>query len=181
MDSQILFSERQRFKQIWLWILSIGINGISLYGLIKQVFLGERFGDRPMSNIGVITFTIFTISISLLLLNMRLDTTIKTDGIYVRFFPFQRTFRFYAWDKLNQAYVRQYSPMGEYGGWGIRGFRSNRAFNVSGNMGIQLIMEDGRKFLIGTNKAAEVTETLRQLGQLTNLQSQKKNIFGPLS
>jgi hypothetical protein len=181
MNSQILFSERQRFKQIWLWILSIGINGISLYGLIKQVFLGERFGDRPMSNIGVITFTIFTISISLLLLNMRLDTTIKTDGIYVRFFPFQRTFRFYAWDKLNQAYVRQYSPMGEYGGWGIRGFRSNRAFNISGNMGIQLIMEDGRKFLIGTNKAAEVTETLRQLGQLTNLQSQKKNIFGPLS
>ena len=167
MNNKTLFSERQRFRQIWVWILLLGINGLFIYGLTKQVYFREKFGDRPMSNTGLIITTILVFFISILLLGMRLETEIKTDGIYVRLFPIQWTYRFYSWDNLDHLYVRQYSPIGEFGGWGFRGFRNNRALNVSGDKGIQLVMRNGVRLLIGTNKPSEVADTLMQLGRLT--------------
>lgn len=94
---------------------------------------------------------------------MKLETKIKTGGIYVTFSPFQLKFKYYPWDKLNQVFVRTYNPIGEYTGCGFRGTEKNRALNVSGNKGIQLIIQGGSKLLIGTNKADEVTETLKNL------------------
>lgn len=55
-----------------------------------------------------------------MLYSFKLQTVIKTDGIYVRFFPIHIAFRKYSWDKLSKVYVRTYSPLAEYGGWGLR-------------------------------------------------------------
>lgn len=169
MENKIFFSERQRFKQIWLWIILLGINGFFIFGLIKQVILEKQFGDKPMSDIGLFIVTTLTLFLSFLFFILRLETKIKTDGIYVRFFPFQLNFKHYPWDRLNQSFVRKYNPIGEYGGWGLRGLGKNKALNVSGDKGIQLITQDGSKLLIGTNKADEATETLKRLGHLTTM------------
>ena len=167
MENEILFSERQRFKQIWLWLILLVVNGLFIFGLTKQVIFGHQFGDKSISNIGLIIVTILTLLLSFLFFNLRLETKIKADGIYVRFFPFHLTFKYYPWDKLNQSFVRQYNPIGEFGGWGLRGFGKNRALNVSGDKGIQLVTQNGSKILIGTNKAEEATEILNQLGHFT--------------
>ena len=138
MDNPILFSEIQRFKQWWLWIILIGVNGLFLYGVISQVFGGQQFGNKPMNDTGLIITTCVTLLLTLLFVNFRLDTLIKKDGIYVRFFPFHLKYKYFAWDKLTKSYVRQYSAITEYGGWGLRFglFGKGNAYNVSGNQGL---------------------------------------------
>jgi len=167
MNNEILFSERQRFKQWWLWFILLGINGLFLYGAFNQVIGGQQFGDKPMSNTGILVTTGLTIFLTFLFANFRLDTTIRKEGIYVRFFPFHLKFKHYKWDKLAKSYVRQYSPVTEYGGWGIRLglFGKGTAYNVSGNKGLQLEFSDNKKLLIGTNRPDELTETLKKIGQ----------------
>ncbi|MGL4363824.1 MAG: hypothetical protein ACRCSB_01305 [Bacteroidales bacterium] len=44
MDNEIFFTERQRFKQWWLWLILFGVNGFFLFGTFKQVFGGQQFG-----------------------------------------------------------------------------------------------------------------------------------------
>lgn len=168
MANEILFTERQRFKQWWLWLILLGINGLFLFGVFKQVVSGQQFGDKPMSNIGLLITAGLTILLTILFLNFRLDTLIKKDGIYVRFFPFHLKFKYYAWEKLTKSFVRQYSPIAEYGGWGLRyGFLGKgKAFNVSGDKGLQLEFIDNKKLLIGTSKPDELTEALKRIGQL---------------
>ncbi|PZQ82215.1 MAG: hypothetical protein DI548_12205 [Flavobacterium johnsoniae] len=150
MDNEILFTERQRFKQWWLWFILLGINGLFLFGVIKQVVGGEPYGDKPMSNTGLILTTALTVFLTFLFVSFRLETIIRKDGIYVRFFPFHLKFRHYAWETLTKSYVRQYAPIAEYGG----------------NKGLQLEFTDNKKLLIGTNKPDELTEILKKLGQL---------------
>ena len=77
-------------------------------------------------------------------------------------------FKYYAWEKLKKSFVRQYSPIAEYGGWGLRyGFLGKgKAFNVSGDKGLQLEFMDNKKLLIGTSKPDELTEALKRIGQL---------------
>ena len=168
MANEILFTETQRFKQKWLWALLIAmavfIPGPTALGLIKQIFFGQQF-----SNNGLILLTIVNVVLPIIPLvlfaYMKMETVIKNDGIYVRFLPFQLKFKYYAWESLSQCYVRQYSPVNEYGGWGLRGFGKNKALNVSGNMGIQLETKDEYRMLIGTNKPQEIEEILRTLKQ----------------
>ena len=116
MNEEILFTERQRYKQWWLWLILLGVNGLFLFGVFKQVIGGQQFGDKPMSNIELLIVTGLTIVSTILFANFRLDTVIKKDGIYVRFFPFHFQFKNYRWETLTKSFVRQYSPISEYGG-----------------------------------------------------------------
>jgi hypothetical protein len=168
MNNELLFTEKQRFNQWWIWLILLGVNGLFLFGIFKQIIGGQPFGDKPMSDTGLVLGTILSILFTFLFLNFRLDTLIKTDGIYVRFFPFHLKFKHYAWESLTKSYIRKYSPISEYGGWGLRYglFGKGNAFNVSGNNGLQLQFTNNKKLLIGTSKPDELYEILYQIGQL---------------
>lgn len=162
MKNEIIFSEQQKFNQWWLWLILIGINGLFIYGLIVQVFGGGHFGSKPMSNIEIVSVSIIILLFTIFFLNFRLDTSVKKEGIYVRFFPFHFKTKFYAWDRINKLYLKKYSPVKDFGGWGIRiGFSGKgKAFNVSGNIGLQIEFKNGKKLLIGTNKYKELSDSL---------------------
>lgn len=164
-----LFSERQSFRQIWLWLILLIVNCLFAYVAFKQIVNGFEFGEKPMSNTMLIISIIGSLLLSFFFFYMRLDTEVKKDGIYYRLFPFQLKFKNVEWTELSHLYVRIYSPLAEYGGWGIRIglFGKGRAFNVSGNSGLQLIYKGGKRFLLGTQKAKELESVLRQLDKLT--------------
>ncbi len=168
MTKEIFFLETQKFRQWWAWIILLGVNGLFLFGVYKQVINGEAFGDKQMSNEGLLVTSALTLLFTVLFFNLRLETAVKKDGIYVRFFPFHIKFKHYDWNTLTKSYVRQYSPLMEYGGWGLKLglFGKGTAFNVSGDQGLQLEFTNDRKLLIGTNKAEELSEVLSQIGQL---------------
>jgi hypothetical protein len=168
MESEILFSENQRFSQWWLWLLLIGINGMMLYGIMQQVIFGKPFGDRPGSDAELFIAGAIAGLILVLFISLKLETRITKEGVYVRFRPFHHSFRYYSWASLSKSYIRKYSPILEYGGWGLRyGFYGKgSALNVSGNKGLQLMTIEGKKMLIGTRMPEEITETLKKLNQL---------------
>lgn len=163
MNSNYLFTEKQKFTQWWIWLVLIGINGMFLYGIYRQIILNEIFGDNQISNEALIVLYVLTLLITLLFVIMRLDTKINKEGIYVRLYPLHLNFKFYKWDEIEKAYIRKYNPILEFGGWGLRiGFKG-MAYNVSGNKGLQLEFKNGNKLLIGTNRAEELEKVLYTL------------------
>lgn len=163
MIKTIRFTETQKFKQWWIWLLLIAFSAGSLFTLYYQIAFEKPVGDNPMSDVGLLFVTILMILLNVLFYSFKLETRIDEEGIHVRFFPFHLKFRSYRWSDMTGCYVRQYSPIGEYGGWGIKGWKSDRAFNVSGNLGIQITFSDGRKLLIGTNSPKLAEEVIKEL------------------
>ena len=166
MSNEILFTERQRIKLWWVWVIFLCVDGFFLFGVFKQVINGQQFGSNPMSNAGLLFMTGLMIAFTLFIASIHLDTIIKKDGIYVRFSPFHTTFKHYTWDKLTKTFVRQYSPIIEYSGWGLRVGLWKTAFTTSGNKGLQLEFTDNKTLLIGTHKPDELTEALNKIEQL---------------
>src|SRR3989338_1458457 len=120
MDSPVLFSEKQRFKQWWFWLILFAVNAIFLIGVVQQVILGKQFGDKPMSDTGLCIVAGIFLAITLILSFSQLHTIITREGIVVRLIPFHFGFKRYTWDQFSKVYVREYSPLTEYGGWGLR-------------------------------------------------------------
>ncbi len=163
------FEEEQRFRQVWLWAIVVGpllpIGGVMLYALWQQLLLGRPFGDRPMPD-GVLVGTalgtlLFSGAVIWLFAGMRLLTRVDEHGLSVRFAPFHRTPLQIDLGGLRSVEARTYSALREFGGWGIRGRGKKRAYNVSGDRGVQLDFQDGRVLLIGSLRAGQLERAIR--------------------
>lgn len=161
------FIEIQRFTQRWLWILLILIMlivlGVFGYGLIEQLVFGRPWGDRPVSD-GVLLLTgsgviLFSSCMIYLFYTLHLITEVRDEGVYIRFFPL--------WGKLipyrsiQSCTARTYKPLSEYGGWGIKYGRSGWAYNIIGNRGVQLVLDDGKRILIGSQRTDDLIQAIK--------------------
>ena len=54
--------------------------------------------------------------------------------------------------EIAAAQAATYSPITEYGGWGIRGWGRNTALNARGNRGVRLTLQNGSHVLIGSQR-----------------------------
>jgi hypothetical protein len=155
---KIEFKEEQKFTQWWLWLILIPITILPIIGIYKQIIIGEPFGDKPMSDIGLLIFAIFTFSLLGLFILMRLKTTIDTDKIEMSFFPFIR--KTTNWTEIKKAEVVNY---GFVGGWGIRLWtKYGTVYNIKGNKGLAIELLNGKKYLIGTQKVTEMNEIVEK-------------------
>ena len=133
------FYEIQQFRAIWVWAIIF----ISLYALILTII-----------GIASILLSIILVSIGFgffwLFYRMYLLTVIKEDGIQIKFFPF--TDFMIPFNKIKDYKIREYRPIIDYGGWGIRFNKSGKAYTVSGKIGLQIDLSNGKSILIGTQK-----------------------------
>jgi hypothetical protein len=152
MESKdILFREVQRFHQFWLWALVAFLTGVSWVGFVQQLVLNVPFGTRPAPDIVVIgMWVLFGLVFPVMALIAGLITEVRGDGIYIRYIPFHRQFRTMPFDAIQTYETKIYRPLREYGGWGIRYGSGGKVYNVSGNRGVQLVLQSGRRILIGS-------------------------------
>lgn len=141
------YRESQKFNQWWLWIMNFVLfAGLAYMGYDSW----SNGGDLMAAVIGPLTMAL----VMIMLATIELRTVITEDGLEVKFWPFGRRRIFKS--EIRLARVRKYSPLREFGGWGYRIGPGGKAFNMQGNMGLQLEMKDGDKLLIGTRKPEEL-------------------------
>ena len=123
-----------------------------------------KFGEGLPIILLTISGIFVPIAIVALFLLLKLQTEVRPDGLYVRFFPFHVHFKRFPAEDLSEYYARQYRPIVEYGGWGIRwSLRKGRAYNVSGDKGVQLVFKSGKRLLIGSQRAEELEKAIRSI------------------
>ena len=93
----------------------------------------------------------------------RLTTEIRPDGVHVRWFPFHRNFIHFPAQTLRSYEAITYRPIRDYGGWGIRHRMRGKAYNVSGNRGVQLEFTDGKRLMIGSKKPEQMVEAIASI------------------
>ena len=156
------FREEQKFQQVWVWIIVLGLAALVWYSAIQQIVLRRPFGSRPAPDTLLIIFwLLFGIGLPMLMLSAKLITEVRSDGIYIRFVPFHFSFHKIALEELKSFEVRKYNALREYGGWGIRYGPQGKAYNVGCNRSMQLELVDGKRILIGSQRPEEFLAALQ--------------------
>ncbi len=169
--SRPYFEERQHFDQWWLKLIIIVSTLVSLgpfyYGTIVQFTTGKPWGDKPMSNTGLIvmdsSMTLLMAVIIYFIFYTKLITKINSEGIHLQFRPLLLRYKLIPREQIESFEVRKYNPIKKYGGWGIKYGKRGRAFNISGNIGLQLTLKDGKKLLIGTKRPEAIKRAMHKL------------------
>lgn len=146
-----IFKEEQRFTQTWLITLMVICFIIPLIIISKEFYTGKT---QITEFIGVICLLLFASGFIFL---FKLTTRIDEIGIHYQFIPFHLRLKTIKWSEINKMYVTKYDALSEYGGWGLKSKsfwskQKGKAINVSGNIGIQLELKNGKRLLIGTRQ-----------------------------
>ena len=150
-DNPPVYEEVQPFNQIWLWAL-IGVELVIV--LLPMIIMKIAFPVMILVMLGML--------IPLIILgSLKLKTRIDHEGLHFQMIPFHWKERMIPWSDIDQVYVRKYSALREYGGWGMRLGRNGWAYNVRGNYGIQVVKKNGKQILLGTQQPDEVTQSLK--------------------
>jgi len=144
------YYEIQQFRQIWVWLILLIVELAILFTILSRV----------------ISLVIIIIIISIgfgfiwLFYRMYLLTVIKEDGIQIKFFPF--TDFIIPFNKIKDYNIKEYRPIIDYGGWGIRWNKSGKAYTVSGKIGLQIELSNGKKILVGTQKPDALLQSVNK-------------------
>ena len=152
----VFFREAQYMRRVWwVMLLVVGLAAMMWWGFIQQIIFGEPWGTNPAPDWMMWLFLlIFGIGLPLVFYWMRLIVEVLDDSVSIRYIPLTRTHILLS--DIQDVEARTYKPVREYGGWGIRGRSNRRAYNVSGNRGVELTLSDGRMIMIGSQKAEEL-------------------------
>jgi len=171
--SKILIKEEQKMSTPWIFLVIFPALASLVYLLKYNEWKGgidvsEQDDILGMIILGVVFF-IMMVGLTFLFYKMKLITLITIDGIYFRYPPIINKERFISRAEISSFEIRKYNPNREYGGHGVkRGKRkSGRAYTISGRMGLQLYMTDGKKILFGTKRKEAIKSAMVKM--MTNI------------
>lgn len=163
------FRETQRLPKWLYWLIATPIAAVATWLFVQQILLGKPVGDKPAPDWFIILYAASAaVILPLMIWSFKLVTTIDQSAITYRLSPLHFRTKRIPWSEVQESFIRKYKPMREYGGWGLRyGFRNGWAFNMKGNMGMQLVLRNGKRILIGTQRPEELRAYLVSLGKNT--------------
>lgn len=153
-----IFVEQQRFRQRWLWIL-ISITSVVI-GTIA-VLMVTKLGLRA----GIVPAVLMTLPIGILVafyVAGNVTVRVDVDGVHIRFFPIHKLSIPPA--RIVSAEACEYDPIGEFGGWGMKGppGRWGWCYTVSGRRGVRIELNNRHRLLIGSQRADELAAAINE-------------------
>jgi hypothetical protein len=149
----VSFQEEQRIDQTWIRILLLALAFVMFYAIYAFVTntpdTFDQYGFWLSMPIGF--------GCILLIWFWKLTTRIDNYGIAIKC-PFVN--KKVNWSEIKSLKVLDY---GFVGGWGIRlSTQYGTVYNTSGKTGLAIQLDNGKKFLVGTQKATELKKIVNK-------------------
>ena len=146
------FHEEQRFGP-WVWavlvIVAVPVT-IAALGLA---------GRDPAALAAILVGPLVVAGVTALLAMAKLVTDVDERGIHVSFHLLWPT-RHIPFDDVQRAHATEYSPLVDYGGWGVRLSWRGWAFNTGGAEGVLVETKSGKRIMIGSRRAKDLEEAI---------------------
>ena len=146
-----LFEENQKFTQWWLWVILLSFPIIS-------------FGPFDENTINI-NYVLIGFFIPFLFYLFELRLKVSAEGLHYQFFPFHLKSHIIKLEDIEKFKAMEYSPLKEYGGWGIKYGFKGKAYNVSGNKGVKIFLNNGTNIMFGSQKNSELAKALKMAKQ----------------
>lgn len=157
-----LYREVQSLWRHWPWlvVLVLGLAGLFWFVFVVQILQGSPVGARPGSDAAVLgLWGAFGVLVPLFFLAVHLRIEVQRDALCFRFFPLLRMRRI-PLEEIKECRVVRYRPILDYLGWGIRIGSHGWAYTVRGSRGVEIIREDGSRFILGSQMPEELAAAL---------------------
>ncbi|WP_026950877.1 hypothetical protein [Algoriphagus mannitolivorans] len=152
--ANMIFKEVQTYRGTWLMYLILIIELPMLIVVGTVIWTSKPDSQEAIWVIPMI-FLIMG-SIFMFLMWIKLETRIDSSTIKYRYVPFFSKWKSIQKNDVKSIEVITYSPISDYGGWGLKGNSTTKAYSVLGDQGLLIDTGEKKKIMLGTQKAKEL-------------------------
>jgi hypothetical protein len=161
LPGKLLFQEKHVFRQLPFLLLPGMLQFLFLWGLIQQVVFDKPWGTKPAGDLALILINLGNLMLLFFLFSIRLELRLTDEGISYRMGPIQLRWRNIPWTGIQSARLVKYDGIRDYLGYGWRYSRKNGwCYTISGTDGLELILTDQSRILLGTHRRKDLHEAL---------------------
>ena len=130
----------------WVWVLIWGaclaVAGATIYAA----------GRDPMSTTALVLTLGAVLFFPLLMsaLFLCLDVEVRADQLFIAFGPLHLVRKRIRYRDMESAKAVTYSPLREFGGWGIRPTGGKTAWTIRGNRAVRVVLRSGKQIYVGS-------------------------------
>jgi len=160
MDTRVLYEERTGWAWwvhplIWLTFLA------AVFPLIEMAKgnVGGGEGAMPLWVFVLCLSLGFGLPLAIYSLMGQLRTRVRPDGLDLRWGFMEIIRKKIPIEEIEAVEAVTYSPLGEFGGWGIRvGGMKKQAWTVRGNRAVLLRLKGGTRFYLGSDRPERILQ-----------------------
>lgn len=142
------FKEEQKFTQWWVWIILLSLLSIPFYNFFYEGLSGLLKSVPIILAVALFYF-------------LKLKTKIDENNITINYTLFNN--KTVNWTQIKTVKLIDY---GFVGGWGVRFWtKYGTVYNIRGCKGLLVGLNNGKTFVVGTQKEKELKEFLKQIGK----------------
>ena len=160
----VRFAEKQRVsKGVGQWLKPLAVFESVVVGLVMSLLLIKENPDSTWEWVGAIGLVVLAGGIlPALLWTMQLRVRVRDRLYSVRLWP--TPFKSQVPRRqISEAYSREVDPMRDYGGWGLKGKRSDLLYSLGGKQAVTVEYRrkgQTRKLTVTTERADELLAAL---------------------
>lgn len=157
MANQV-FNETQNYRGTWVMYLIL-MTELPMLVLVTIILFNSKTDNNEIFlHLGLVLLIMS--GAFLLLMNIQLQTRIDHKGVHYRFIPFLNKWRIIPKENIQSINLITFSPISDFGGWGMKGNRTTKAYSIIGDQGILIDVGEKKKIMLGTKKTAELESFL---------------------
>jgi hypothetical protein len=165
--SKILFSEEQKQKTPWIWMVIFPIICLYMYIMFSKKADSNFIGSEDFDGYIILcsVFFVMMVGLTTLFYKMKLTTIIKPDGIHIKFPPMQKKERFISRKEITRYEIIEFNRISRMRGHRIKGRlrKTGKVYTISGKYGLIIHLTNQKKILIDTNRKEAVKSAMHKL------------------
>lgn len=164
MRPRIHYEERTSWAG-WVHLLIIGLFlGIPVFVLLPEA-LGEGTGEMPAIPASALFLLLLVFPALLYAFLGQLRVRVTDRGVEAAWGLSEVLRKQFPYEEIVDAEAVTYSPLREFGGWGIRiGLGKKRAWTTRGNRALVLHLTDDTRFYLGSEKPERLLIRIQSAG-----------------
>ncbi len=152
-----MFRERQFLSPALVGAVAL-VSGLSVGWLWRSLFVVTVGRQAGLG--GAILGSVMLLIVIAAVVSIHMTTTVKTGVLSVALWPFARLS--VALTEVDQAEPIRYSPMGDFGGWGLRPGLDGQMYSLRGTEAVRIGLTNGSVIYIGTAHPDALVKAIRQ-------------------
>lgn len=149
----------QTWAPLWALVITWAGSGAAIIGLAYGLMAADlsRPGIGAMAGIAVAIVGLLTVNACFL----RLDVEVRDDHVFIAFGPINLIRKRIHFSDMGTVRGLTYSPLREFGGWGIRPGRRRTAWTIRGNQAVAITLRSDRQIYVGSQYPQRLAGAIR--------------------
>lgn len=160
MKARVLYEERTGWAW-WVHVL-VSLTLLAVVVPVTETLRGNVGGGEGAMPVWVAALCLclgLGLPLAIYSLMGQLRTRVLRNGLDLRWGFMEVIKKQIPFEEIEAAEAVTYSPLGDFGGWGIRvGGMKKKAWTVRGNRALLLRLKDGTRFYLGSDKPERILQ-----------------------